>query len=167
MVDLISSYIGGINPSLCANYQTKDNKLFTYNDGEDTHWPSVYIIEGLGQSCNLLIIISALEKQLKKLHMEVGSIDEVLRRLSDNASDEATGMLASALNQRLTGIYSNVGFLGSADIEITGHARTGQVISYEVQQNQAFGSLYHSTVRAYTDNNLIARGTLVSAERRN
>lgn len=100
-----------------------------------------------------------------KAGLRFESIDIVLKRLMSDEPDEITGILKGILNQRLQETYSNVGFLGSADMEITGHARHGQIISYDVRQNQVFGSLFHSTVRAYTDNNLIASGTLVSAGR--
>lgn len=167
MVDSITSYNGGKNHSILANYTVKDKEPVYSNNEYDSHWPSMYIIEGLGQCCNLLIVISALEKGLIKAGLRINTMGEVLKRLMDNEPDEITTILKGILHQRLTETYSNIGFLGSADMEITGHARQGQVISYEVQQNQVFGSLYYSTVRAFTNNNLIARGTLVSAGRKN
>jgi len=167
MVDTITFYRGGTNPSLHAIYTLTDSEPLYSTDEALDHWPSMYIIEGLGQSCNLMIIISALEKTLVEADLKFNSLDEVLKRLMNDEPDEITRILKSALNQRLMEPYSSVGFLGSAEMEITGYARQGQTVSYEVQQNQVFGSLYYSTVRAYTNNNLIARGTLVSASRKN
>jgi hypothetical protein len=165
MVDSVTSYKGGQNPSMSANYTVKDKEPVHSNNESDCHWPSIYIIEGLGQCCNLLIVISALEKGMMKAGLRINAMDEVLRGLMDDKTDEITRTVKGILHQRLMETYSNVGFLGSADIEIKGYARQGQIISYEVQQNQVYGSLYHSTVRAYTNNNLIARGILVSAGR--
>jgi len=166
MVDFFTSFKGGKNPSLLANYTIRDDEPVFSGGGADGRWPSVYVIEGLGQSCNLLIVLSAMEKELIKSGLKFNSLDEILTRLPDDEPDEIIRNVKSTLVQRQTETYSSVGFLGSADMEITGHARQGQVISYEVQQNQAFGSLFHSTVRAYADENLIARGTMVSAARK-
>lgn len=167
MVDTITSVTWGKNPSLLANYTIGDWEP-AYSDHEsEGHWPSIYIIEGLGQCCNLLIILSIIEKGLIQAGLDFNSLGEVLTRLMNDEPDEITGILKGSLHRRLKETYLNVGFLGSADIEITGHAGKGQVITYAVQQNQVFGSLHHSTVRAYTNLNLIASGTLVSAGRKN
>lgn len=165
MVDSISSYKGGQNPSMTANFTVTDKEP-AYSDNESgSHLPSIYIIEGLGQCCNLVIIISALEHGLIKAGLRIKTMDDVLKGLMYDEPDEITRTLKGILHQRLMEPYSNVGFLGSADMEITGRARYGQEISYEVRQNQAYGSLYHSTGKAFVNNNLIARGTLVSAGR--
>jgi len=166
MVDSITLIKHGPKPSLTANFMVKDMEPLYSNNESDAHWPSIYIIEGLGQCCNLLIVISAIEKELRKTSLSNRTLDDVLKGLMDEEPDEATRALKEILHKRLTKTYLSIGFLGSADVEITGYVRKGQVVSYEVQQNQAYGSLYHSTVRAYTDNNLIARGTLVSAGRK-
>jgi 3-hydroxymyristoyl/3-hydroxydecanoyl-(acyl carrier protein) dehydratase len=165
MVDSITSYTGGKNPSMLAHYTIKDNEPIYSNNESYGHLPSMYIIEGLGQCCNLLIVISTLEKRLMNTDLGINAMGEVLKKLMDDESDEITGILKDVLHQRMMVNYSNIGFLGSADVEITGHARQSQKISYEVKLNQVFGSLYHSTVRAYTENNLIARGNLVSSGR--
>jgi 3-hydroxymyristoyl/3-hydroxydecanoyl-(acyl carrier protein) dehydratase len=167
MVDIITSYKSGKNPSLLANYAIKDMESLYFPNKPDDHWPSVYLIEGLGQCCNLMIVISALEKRLVEAGLKFDSVFEVLNRLMNDKPDEITSMLKNALNQRLTETYSSIGFAGSAEMEVTGYARKGQIVSYETQLNQVFGSLYYSTVRAYTNNNLIARGTMVSASRKN
>jgi 3-hydroxymyristoyl/3-hydroxydecanoyl-(acyl carrier protein) dehydratase len=165
LVDSVTLLKYGQKPSMSANFMVKDTEPLYCNNESDAHWPSIYIIEGLGQCCNLLIVISAMEKELGKTGLSALPMGEVLKGLIDGKPDEAISSLREILHQRLAKTYSSIGFLGSADVEITGYARQGQVISYEVQQNQAYGSLYHSTVRAFTDNHLIARGTLVSAGR--
>ena len=167
LVDSITFLRGGKNPSLRANYALTEREPLYSTDETDDHWPSMYIIEGLGQCCNLMIVISAMEKRLVEAGLKFNSIGEVLKRLMNDEPDEITRILKSALDQRLIETYSSVGFVGSAEMEITGYARQGQVVSYETQLNQVFGSLYYSTVRAYTNNNLIARGTMVSASRKN
>ncbi len=167
MVDTMTFYKGGKNPSLHANYALTNRESLYANGRSDDHWPSIYVIEGLGQCCNLMIVIAAMEKKLVEARLEFNAMGEVLNRLMDDEPDEITRMLKSALSQRSEETYSSVGFVGSAEMEITGYARQGQVISYETLLNQAFGSLYYSTVSAYTKNGLIARGTMVSASRKN
>lgn len=166
MVDSIISIQGGKNPTMLARYTVKENEPEYPGNGYGAHWPSVYVIEGLGQCCNLLILISALERELLKAGLTFKAMGEVLKRLIDDEPDEITGILKGILHQRRMETYSSVGFLGSADMEITGHTRQGCVISYEVQLNQVFGTIFHSSVRAYTNNDLIARGTMVSATRK-
>ena len=129
MVDSITSYKGGKNPSMLANYTVKDNDPVYSNNESVGHWPSMFIIEGLGQCCNLVIVISALEKGLMEAGIRINAMGEVLKRLMDDGPDEITSILKGILHQRLMETYLNVGFLGSADMEITGHAGQGQVIS--------------------------------------
>jgi 3-hydroxymyristoyl/3-hydroxydecanoyl-(acyl carrier protein) dehydratase len=166
MVDSIISYKSGKNPSLLANYTIKDKEPLCFTNEPDDHWPSMYVMEGLGQSCNLLIVISALEQGLMKANHRINSMDDVFRKLMDKETDVVTGVLKDILHQRQMETFSSIGFMGAANMEITGHARQGHVISYEVQFNQAFGSLFHSVVKAYTDGKLIAHGTMVSARRK-
>jgi 3-hydroxymyristoyl/3-hydroxydecanoyl-(acyl carrier protein) dehydratase len=166
MVDSIISHKSGKNPSLLANYTIKNKESLYFTSETDDHWPSTYVMEGLGQSCNLLIVITALEKGLMKANHRFNSMDEVFSKLLDNENDVATVILKGILHQRQLETFSSIGFMGAADMAITGHARQGQVISYEVQLTQAFGSLFHSVVKAYINNNLIAHGTLVSARRK-
>lgn len=166
MVDSVTFYKSGKNPSMLADFMVKEKEPLYCGNETVAHWPSIYVIEGLGQCCNLMIVISALENELMKAGLKINAIGEVLKGLMDDEPEEATAILKEVLQKRLKEAYSSVGFLGSADMEITGYARQGQVVSYEVQQNQVFGPLYHSTVRAYTDDGLIARGTMVSAGRK-
>lgn len=167
MVDRITFYDGGKTPSLHANYVLSDRGLLYSSEKAHDHWPSMYVIEGLGQCCNLMIVISALEKYLVEAGLKFNSMGEVLKRLMNEEHDEVTRILKSVLNQRLKEMYSSVGFVGSAEMEITGYARPGQTVFYETQLNHTYGSLYYSTVRAYTNNDLIARGSMVSASRKN
>ena len=165
MVDSILSYKSGKNPSLFAEFAFKDEEPQYFKNDPDDHWPSMYILEGLSQSCNLLIVINALEKQLMQLDHKINSMDEVFRKLVDKEPDETTRFLKDILHQRLVETYSNIGFMAATEIEITGYIRRGQLILYEVQLNQVFGTFYHSIIKAYTDNKLIAHGTLVGASK--
>jgi len=166
MVDSIISHKSGKNPSLIANYTIKNKEPLCFSSESDDHWPSMYVMEGLGQSCNLLIVISALELGLMKANYKISSMDDVFSRLMNKKTDVVTEILKDILHQRQTETFSSIGFMGAANMEITGHARRGQSISYEVQLNQSFGSLFHSVVKAYTDSKLIAHGTMVSARRK-
>ncbi len=167
MVDTITFYDGGKTPSLSARYAVLDRGSVCSAEEAHDHWPSMYVIEGLGQCCNLMIVISVLEKNLVQAGLEFNSMGEILKRLMNDETDEITKILKSVLIQRLKEKHSTIGFVGSAEMEITGYARPGQTVSYETQLNQAYGSLYYSTVRAYTNNDLIASGTMVSASRKN
>ncbi len=165
LVDSIISYKNEEKPSLLANYACNNEELLCSTNESDYHWPSMYIVEGLGQSCNLLIVLYYLEKHLRKADLRISSMDELLKKLVEIEPDETTGILKDILHERLVEIYSNIGFMGATNMEIIGHAKRGQVISYEVQLTQVFGTLFHSVVKAYTDNKLIAHGTMVSATR--
>jgi 3-hydroxymyristoyl/3-hydroxydecanoyl-(acyl carrier protein) dehydratase len=165
MVNSIISYKSGKNPSLLTTYALKDEETPYFSKGPENHWPSIYIMEGLGQSCNLLVVFYALEKKLLQAGHGINSMDEVFRNIVANEPDEATGLLKDILHQRLVETYSNIGFMGATDMKITGHAKRGQLILYEVQLNQVFGTLFHSVVKAYTNKKLIAQGTMVSASR--
>ncbi len=163
LVDSITSYFGGRYPSMNANFSVNKKEPAHSGSISGSHWPSIYIIEGMGQCCNLVIIISALEKGLMKAGFGFETMDGVLKGLMYDKTDEITLILKGILKARQEEVYSNVGFLGSANVEVTGYVRHGQVITYEVRLNQSFGILHHSTVRAFADDNPVAHGTLISA----
>lgn len=106
-----------------------------------------------------------MEKRLKQAGFKFDSVVEVLNNLVNDKPDEITNIIKTALNQRQSEPYLNIGFVGSADIEVTGHATYGQLVTYETQLNQSFGSLFYSTVKAFTNNNPITHGTMVSASK--
>ena len=80
MVDSIISYKSGKNPSLLAEYTLKDEEPLCFKNDPEDHWPSMNVMEGLGQSCNLLIVIYALEKKLMEAGHRINSIDELFFR---------------------------------------------------------------------------------------
>jgi 3-hydroxymyristoyl/3-hydroxydecanoyl-(acyl carrier protein) dehydratase len=167
MVDTILYFRGGKFPSVKASYTTSDTDIFCNTGNCDEHWPSMHVMEGMGQACNLMIIISMIEKELLKAGYLIENMKEVLNGLINNESDDVSRALKSSLDHLAMGTYSNVGFLGSADMEITGYAKRGQKVIYEIEQSQMFGSLFYSNVKAFSGNRQIAGGTLVSAALKN
>lgn len=161
MIESVVSYIGGNNPTLHAKFPIRSSEsVFSRND-EIIDWPSMYTIEGLGQCCNLLNIISSIENRLLKNGLMMENVVNVLKGFEENRDDKITNILKGAFEKGAMETISRVGLLGSVDVEILGRVSIGQLLLYEVQQTMVYGGLAHFSTKAFNNGELIAQGILI------
>jgi 3-hydroxymyristoyl/3-hydroxydecanoyl-(acyl carrier protein) dehydratase len=153
------------NPSIIAKYPIQDCDTIYSDIIKKRLWPPFNIVEGLGQCCNLLIVLSTIEKRLKKAGYDTNNMDEILGGLREKRNDSLTKMITESLKDNFKGISSRIDLMGSIDIEVLGMVEKGQVIFYDVLQRQTFKILSHFTTCAYVNKKVVARGTLIGARK--
>ncbi len=141
MVESVLDY-GGVNgPTIVAEYHVTESDPVFAARRPPTHWPSVHVIEGLGQSCQVL---SALRQR-------------DLCTVGGGPGDTAA---ARAPN------FGPLGLLAAVDVEIHGFARPGDSLRYRVTQTHALYELYRFSVAAFVKERMIASGAIVVAAMR-
>ena len=163
MIDSVNSYTSGHNPSLFADLIIRSSDPLFSGDETVKFWPSMYVIEGLGQCCNLLSVISTIEQRLRNKGYHSINMEAVLRVLESNKNDNITNILTKILEPDAMETMSRIGLLGSVEIKISGRASMGQSLLYKVQQSQMYGALSYFKAYAFIGENQIAYGTLVGA----
>ena len=126
-------------------------------------WPSAYIVEGLGQSSNLLSLIWALERSFAAKGLDPGSICGGLGGMETDGSDDTTELLLEILDGDLEERVSRMGLLASVDVEVTGRVCAGELLRYEVEQTHVLGELSRFAVRACVGERVVLRGAIVGA----
>ena len=140
MVESVLDYGGEDNPTLVAAYTVRGSDTLFAAPRPPTHWPSVHVIEGLGQSCQVL---------------------SVLQQSDPCTVGGAPGDTAAARAPNI----GPLGFLAAVDVEIHGFAKPGDSLRYRVTQTHALDELYRFSVAAFLKERMIASGAIVAAMR--
>lgn len=137
MVESVVRYDTGEPPTLVAEYPVRGSEPVFAGPQPPSHWPSVHVIEGLGQSCTLL---------------------SALRLRESGADDNPPGSPAN-----LSAPSSPMGLLASVSVEIQGVARPGECLRYHVTQTHTLDGLSRFGVSAHVKERTIALGAIVGA----
>jgi 3-hydroxymyristoyl/3-hydroxydecanoyl-(acyl carrier protein) dehydratase len=159
----VTSYVAGHNPTLISEYHIQLTEPIFPDDSASKYWPSMYIIEGLGQCCNLLAIITAIERWLKNKGYNERNLDSMFKGSEENVKDIIANNFKKSLGNVSNETLARIGLLGSVDVEISGRVAAGQLLSYKVQQTQVYNALTHFKAHAYVGDRLIAQGVLIGA----
>ena len=141
MVASVVDYEVGDRPTLVAEYPVRRSDSVFASRRAPTHWPSVHVIEGLGQSCQLL---SVFQQHRKGTTSDVG------------------GGVANDRARR----FAPLGLLASVHVDIHGFARPGDRLRYQVTQTHSLDQLSRFSVAAYVKERMIASGAIVGAAMR-
>ena len=163
MIESIVGYIGGDTPILNAERPIRRSEPVFSGAEPPLHWPSVYIIEGLGQSCTLVSFLWAYERSGTAKKLESENVNPALMNLEDANSDDILKRFLRFLEEDTMKEVPKIGMLASVDVEVTGQVRSGEVLQYRVKQTRLFGALIHYAVQASVETRVIAHGTLVGA----
>ena len=160
-------YIDGDQPLIRASIYINNFELVNSFNSELNYLPSCYIIEGLGQCCNLLSILTSIEKQLHENEQIVPKMNLILRSFCKKEKSNHSKLFNEILSSYKINTLSRIGLLGSIDVEITGKACMGEMIIYQVQQTQTFGNLSYFETNAYVSENKIAKGKMIGSREHN
>ena len=153
MVESVVEYLGGDTPTLRAERPIRQSEA-VFSVGEPPlYWPSVYVIEGLGQCSNILSLIWACER---KIGMKENNEEK-------NASNLKEWLLEFLEKDKLK-TFSRIGLLASVDVELMGRVSASELLRYQVKLTRVHGELSHFAVSARVDERLVARGALVGSE---
>ena len=138
MVDSVVDYCVADSPTVVAEYPIRESDPVFASRRPPTHWPSVHVVEGLGQSCQLL---SALQQRDK------GTTGPGREGVAGDRAPRSAPM----------------GLLASVQVEVHGFARPGDRLRYLVTQTHVLGGLARFRVAAYLKERMIASGAIVGA----
>ena len=165
MVKSIVEYIGGDAPTLNAEYPVRRSEPVFSGAEPPFYWPSVYVIEGLGQCCSLLSLIWACERNPTVKALGTESVSAALM----NAEEDAEGayileQLSEIFESGAPGTASRIGVLASVDVTIIGQVRAGELLRYKVEQTRVLGGLFRFAVQASVETQIVAHGTITGAQ---
>ena len=160
MVDTIKEYENNDKPILYAERNISNKEpLFHFSEQPPQNWPFIYVLEGLGQSCNLLGILRAIELNFISKDLDPKDMFKLFR---DNAEPKKERILPESTKDIIKK-FARIGMLASVDVEIVDQAKAGDLLHYKVEQTLNYGEFYHYTVNAHTANKTLIKGTMVGA----
>ena len=124
-------------------------------------WPTIYIIEGLGQCCNLISLIWTIEVKLVSEGYAGMNILSFLNDLENKEYNHSTHLLLKLFGKSITETYARIGLLAYVDIEIYGHVNFEQSLIYNVKQTQVYNEMSRYSVSAYAGDQLIVKGNMI------
>ena len=165
MVESIVGYVGGDTPILNAEYPVRQSDP-VFSDAEPTfYWPSVYVIEGLGQCCSLLSLIWAYKRNCTTNVLGAEGVNAALMDVAEGTEDGYTlAQLSAIFENNAAKVTSRIGMLASVDVEITNKVQAGDLLRYKVEQTHVLESLTRFAVQASVDTQMVAHGTIVGAQ---
>jgi len=137
MVESVLDYEEADSPTLVAEYPIRRSDPVFAVARPPTHWPSVHVIEGLGQSCQLLSVLQQ----------------------RDGYTSGGSGGVAGDRARRV----APVGLLASVQVEIHGFAEPGNSLRYQVTLTHRLDGLSRFRASAYVKERMIASGAIVGA----
>lgn len=164
MVESIVDYVGGDAPILKAERPIRNSEPVFSEITPPFYLPSVYIVEGLGQCCNLLSIIWSIEQIFVAKGNTVENFDQELMNMVTNNDDKASDHKLEFFKEDITKSFSRIGLLAFVDVKIIGKVIAGELLSYKIQQVKTHGELSHFAVSANVGGQTVAQGTLVGSE---
>ena len=151
-VDSIQGYQEIEKPKLTAAIFTRHTKEDFLISSATKHWPGVYLIEGLGQCCMLLSIISHMYKEMDQ---EKLGMDFNLQKIVD-LKQTRIGELEKGLN-----IGTNNGMLAFVDVTHKSEVEVGEPITYNVQLVYQQGNLSKFEVEAIASGRTVMEGSII------
>ena len=163
MVESIVEYAGGSIPTLNAEYSPRPSEPVFSGAELPLYWPSVYIIEGLGQCCSLLNLIWTCERSYAANALGADNISAALMNIEGADGNYTLEQLLEISENSTMNVASRIGMLASVDIEIVGQVRAGELLRYSVEQTRVLENLSRFSVQAFVEAQVVAHGTIVGA----
>lgn len=149
--------------SLCAARHISANEAVFAGHFPGLHlWPGIYTIEGLGQSCNLLLVLEGMLGQRERDGGTAGDVLAVLRNL-DLGFKLQPGFrpeLVSPLRERLGQLAARLGVSAAVDIKFCEPVLAGSVLTYEVRWTHDVGDAVRFDVAARVGQRDVASGRM-------
>lgn len=162
MVESVIDYDGGEIPALTAERLIRHSEPVFSGVNPPTYWPSVYVLEGLGQCINLLSFIWTCEQQFVSKGYDRENFRGELMNMEGNRNP-TSGLFSDFFEKEDQKIFTRIGLLALVDVTFSDRVSAGELLCYKVKQTRVYSNLSHFTVSANVGEQLIAKGTLVGA----
>ena len=165
MVDHVSDYVAEPNPRLAAGRHISANEEVFAGHFPDLHlWPGVYTIEGLGQACNLLVVILELQRRYQR--QQGGDPEEVLAVLRnlELGFKLRPGFQPALAEKILIPLRdpTHLGMSSAVDIKLLQPVFGGQRLDYRVTLTHEIDNLLRFDVEALVEELPVARGVMTA-----
>jgi 3-hydroxyacyl-[acyl-carrier-protein] dehydratase len=164
MVDVIESYERGPRPTLrAARVISANEPVFEGHFPDLCLWPGVYTIEGMGQSNNLLSVISAYEDAWEAAGHDPAEVLEGLKnlalgyRLHPGYKPELATKLLSSLKATAN---RHIGMSAAVDVKLLHPVFAGQRLEYISVRSHIVDNLIRFEVEARVDGRTVAKGVM-------
>lgn len=166
MVDGVTGYERGPVPTLRACRHISPNEEVFAGHFPGLHlWPGVYVIEGMGQSCNLLEILWNLQDGWESHGGDPEQPLAALRnleqgfRLQPGYRAEASAELIAVLDD----VGLRMGYSAAVDVKLLLPVFAGQRIDYHVRRTHKADRILRHEVEAEVEGKLVAKGVMHGA----
>jgi 3-hydroxyacyl-[acyl-carrier-protein] dehydratase len=127
-------------------------------------WPGIYTIEGLGQTCFLLEILLALEKEWKDKGRDPEEVLAALRNLELGYQlSPRFDPAGSAILQEFGGLGSRIGISASVEMRFLQPVFGGQCLEYHAVRTHVVERFMRFEVEASVEGRPVARGVMTGA----
>lgn len=168
MIDRVVAYARAPQPSLWTSRHVSSNESVFDGHFPGLHlWPGVYTIEGMGQSCNVLAVLGALERVATAGGGEPDDLLPLLRNLELGARLDP-GFRPDA-RQRFAALDEGAdpalrrGLAAAVDVKLVAPVFAGERIDFFVTRVKTFGALARFAVEASVDGRVVAKGAITGA----
>jgi 3-hydroxyacyl-[acyl-carrier-protein] dehydratase len=166
MVDRVDSY--RLEPSAelrASRYISANEAVFAGHFPGWSLWPGVYTIEGLGQSCMILAVLTGLFEAAAGQGVSGDEVASAIRALDQSYHLRPSRESASKrLTEALDAVGGSIGLASSIDVKLLGPVFAGQRLDYRVSRTRRVRHVQWFEVEASVENTPVARGTMGSAE---
>lgn len=128
-------------------------------------WPGVYTIEGLGQTCNLLIVVLDFLTHVAGEGASRADGLEQLRQMDAALTNPGVGRQdhAALAVPLAEAARDGFGLSGRVDIRFLAPVFPGQRLDYRAQLTHRQGQVYRFDVEARVDGHAVARGAMTAS----
>lgn len=166
LVDRIESFEDGERPTLrAARAISVHEPVFAGHFPDLLLWPGIYTIEGMGQSCQILLTWLMVVEGFAREGLTPDDAAAALRGLDARAQMRAGASppAAAALRAALDAPHAHVGVSAAVDVRFFDPVFAGDLIEYEVRLTHARDAVRRFEVQATVDRKPVARGTMTGA----
>lgn len=169
LVDSVEAYETEPQPTLFASRLVSANEPIFDGHFPGLHlWPGVYTIEGLGQACNLLLIIAGLCEHRAGQGGDPAEVLEALKnlqlgyRLHPGYRADASQDLDRYLGDKRAAL-ARAGLSAAVEVKLTAPVFAGQRLDYRVARARFLDELVRFDVEASVAGKTVAKGVMTSS----
>lgn len=166
LVDGVERYASAPAPTITARRAISVNEpVFEGHFPGMMLWPGVYTIEGMGQTCQLLLTWLAISEGFARAGLSDADALATLRSLDGRArlKGAATTASAAALEAHLGPAETRIGVSAAVDVRFFEPVFAGDVLRYQATLTHARDAVRRFDVQASVEGAPVARGTMTAS----
>jgi 3-hydroxyacyl-[acyl-carrier-protein] dehydratase len=162
MVDRVRAYGRDADPPYlrAERYISGNEPVFDGHFPQLSIWPGVYTQEGLGQSCNVLVVLLEIQRRLEASGEDPDQVLHVLRnlelgyRLQPGFQPERVQPLLA----KLPDSTAFIGFTAAVELKFLAPVLAGQRLDYHVRLTHRLDDMVRCAVEAQVSGTPVVRG---------